>query len=90
MNAWRRVNYCADGMRTPVQQYTVCHPPCKDTNHLSCSVFLYFIKCQSRETTIAFDFPLPEGFSKTKTHQKWVLMRLNATTLTDKKTNLQF
>jgi hypothetical protein len=23
----------------------------------------------SRETTIAFDFTLPEGFSKTKTHQ---------------------
>jgi hypothetical protein len=34
-----------------------------------------------------FDFHTARGFSKTKTHQKtkWVLMRLDATTLTDKK-----
>jgi hypothetical protein len=70
------------------QQYTVCHPPRKDTNHLSCSV-LCFIKClQTRETAISFDFPhCQRVLVKPKTHQKtkWVLMRLDATTLTDKK-----
>jgi hypothetical protein len=82
------VNYCADGSTSTNRNNTpFVTPPRKDTNHLSCSV-LYFIKClQTRETTIAFLTSTLEGFSKTKTHQKkkWVLMRLNATTLTDKK-----
>jgi hypothetical protein len=67
--------------------------PRKDTNHLSCSV-LCFIKClQTREKLLfLFDFPhCQRGLVKPKlTKTKWVLMRLDATTLTDKKTNLQF
>jgi hypothetical protein len=47
----------------------------------------YKMSSNQRETAISFDFPLlPEGFSKKNSQKtKWVLMRLDATTLTDKK-----